>query len=102
MVPYCLLEILKAVCSCLAQVFEVRKMSGSPGGCRCFTRLVLEHLELWPRGFPSIVEIAEETAMLTINRAWKPNMHEATQLHLKLVAQTLLHEWRLRHGTSHN
>ncbi len=49
-----------------------------------------------------MVEITEETAVLTINRAWKLNMHEATQLHLKLVAQTLLHEWRLRHGTSHN
>jgi hypothetical protein len=39
--------------------------------------------------------------VLTINGAWKPNMHEAMQLHLKLVAQALLRKWRLRHGTSH-
>ena len=31
----------------LAQVFQVGEMSGSPGGCQCFPRLVLEHLELW-------------------------------------------------------
>jgi hypothetical protein len=46
-VPHPLLEILKAVCSCFAQVFEIGEMSGSPGGCQCFPRLVLEHLELW-------------------------------------------------------
>ena len=95
MVPYCLLEILKAVCSCLTQVFEVGEISGSPGGCQCFPRLILEHLELWARGFPPMVEITKETAVLTINGARKPNMHEAMQLHAKLVAQTLLHEWRV-------
>src|SRR6266480_388433 len=70
-IPHPLLEILKAVCSCLRQVFQVRKMSGSPGGCRCFPRLVLEHLELGSSGFPPVVESTKEAAVLTISGTWK-------------------------------
>jgi hypothetical protein len=49
------------------------------------------------QGLPAIVEITKKTAMLSIDAARKPNIHELAQFGLKLEREVLLEGFEFSH-----